>query len=307
MKKTIVPIAALGLVLAACGGSGAVVATVNGVEVTASEVEALYSADVGAVPEQQFADNLRNTIVELLVIQVAESEFGITFTPDEIEARRAELEAQVVAQSGGLSYEDFLSEQGFTNERIYRIAHQQLVAEEVEAALIEQAGAITEEELQVRYDGQLFALTEACVSHILVETEEEALAAKDRIDGGETFADVAMELGTDGTAPNGGDLGCASLGGYVPEFALAAYEAPLNETSQPVRSQFGYHLILVSERTTTPFEEVEVDLRAAMEAERGGSLVQDWLLERVTEADVTVVEEYGTWVTDPFPSVQPPA
>ena len=307
MKKTIVRFAALGMLLAACGGSGAVVATVNGQEVTASQVEALYSDDLGAVPAELFAENLLNTIVELLVVQVAETEFGITVTEDEIEERRSEIESQIEAQSGEVTYEEFLEQNGFTDERIARIAHQQLVADQVEEQLLAEEGAITDEDLQDQYDSQLMQFTEACVSHILVPTEEEAIAAKERIDAGEEFADVAMELGTDGTAPEGGELGCAALSGYVPEFAVAASEIPLNEVSEPVRSQFGFHLILVTERTTQPFDEVAADLRAAVELERGGTLVQEWLLEAVSEAEVTVDEQYGTWVTDPFPSVQPPA
>jgi parvulin-like peptidyl-prolyl isomerase len=307
VKKSILRLAALGLVLAACGGSGAIVATVNGAEVTVSDVEELYAGTPGAVPATQFAENLRNAIVELVVIQEAERAFGIVYGPDEIEARRAELEAQIVAQSGGASYEQFLEQNGFTEERIYRIAHQQLVAEAVGAELVARDGAITEEALQQRYEAAQFDLTQACVSHILVDTEEEAQAAKDRIDGGESFADVAIDVGTDGTAPNGGELGCDSLGRYVPEFALAAFEARIDEVTRPVRSQFGYHLILVTERTTEPFEAVVDDLRAGLEAEREGRLVQDWLLEVVTAADVTVDADYGTWVVNPFPTVQPPA
>lgn len=304
--KQVIRFAALGVLLAACGGAGAVVATVNGAEITTENVEALYSDGLGAVPATQFAENLRNAIVEFVVIQEAESEFGIAFTAEEVEARRAELESQVTAQSG-LTYDEFLEQNGFTDERIRRIAHQQLVAEAVEDRLLESEGAITEADIDARYEASLFDLTEACVSHILVETEEEAVAAKERIDGGEAFADVAMELGTDGTAPNGGELGCSRLSNYVPEFALGALEVPLNETSNPVRSQFGYHLILVTERTTPAKEDVVEDLRAAIEAERGGSLVQDWLLEAVTTAEVTIDERYGTWVTSPFPDVQPPA
>ncbi|HSJ28459.1 MAG TPA: peptidylprolyl isomerase [Acidimicrobiia bacterium] len=307
MKKSILRLAALGLVLAACGGSGAIVATVNGAEVSVADVEELYAGTPGAVPATQFAENLRNAIVELVVIQEAEREFGIVFGPEEIEARRAELESQIVAQSGGASYEEFLEQNGFTEERIYRIAHQQLVAEAVGAALVARDGAITEEALQARYDAALFDLTQACVSHILVETEEEAQAAKDRIDDGESFAEVAMDVGTDGTAPNGGELGCDSLSRYVPEFALAAFEAPLGEVTRPVRSQFGYHLILVTERTSESYEAVVDDLRVGLEAEREGRLVQDWLLEAVTAADVTVDADYGTWVVNPFPTVQPPA
>ena len=304
MKKML--LAALALVLGACSGSGAVVATVNGNEITVSDVEALYSQSPGAIPTQLFAENLRNTIVEVLVIDQAASQFGIEFTSEEIEARRAELELSVLAQSGGLSYEEFLEENGLTDARILRIAHQQLVAEAVEDALIAGEGAITDEALRARYDAALFDLTEACVSHILVATEEEALDAKERIDGGETFADVAAEVGTDGTAASGGELGCGPLSRYVPEFALGALEVPVNETSGPVRSEFGYHLILVTERTTSPFEDVEEDLRLSYAAERGGTLVQDWLLEKVGEAEVTVDPKYGTWVTDPFPTVLPP-
>lgn len=304
--KHIIRFAALGVLLAACSSTGAVVATVNGAEITTENVEALYAEGVGAVPAEQFAENLRNAIVEFVAIQEAETQFGITFSPEEIEARRAELESQVTAQSGA-SYDDWLEQNGFTDERVRRIAHQQLVFDAVEDKLLESEDAITDEDLDQRYEASLFDLTEACVSHILVETEEEAVAAKERIDGGEPFADVAMELGTDGTAPNGGELGCSRLSQYVPEFALGAYEVPLNETSDPVRSQFGYHLILVTERTTTPKEDVIDDLRAAIEAERAGSLVQDWLLDVVTSADVTVDEQYGTWVTAPFPNVEPPA
>ena len=311
MKYIIVRVAVLGLVLTACGGGGAVVATVNGTEITSEEVEALYSEGLGAVPAELFAENLRNTIVEYVVIQEAETRFGITFTPEEIEARVAELrtqiESQIAAQGQELTYEEFLTEQGFTEDRIYRIAHQQLVADAVETELLADAGPISDEELSDRYDAALMDLTNACVSHILVATEEEALDAKARIEAGESFADVAMELGTDGTAANGGELGCSALSQYVPEFALGAYDVPLNQTSEPVRSQFGYHLIFVTERTTTPIEEAEADLRAAAEVERAGTLVQDWLLEIVTAADVTIDEEYGTWVTDPFPTVQPPA
>ena len=307
MKKMTLRTAALALVLAACGGGGAVVATVNGAEVTTSDVEALYAEGVGAVPAEQFADNLLNAIVEFLVIDTAESEFGISFTGEEIEVRRAELEEQILSDSGGLSYEEFLDQNGFTNDRILRIAHQQLVADAVEIALVAEASPVTDEELQARYDASLFDLTEACVSHILVATEEEALAAKDRIDAGESFAEVAMDVGTDGTAEAGGELGCTPLSQYVPEFALGAYEVPLDQTSSPVESQFGFHLILVTERTTTPFEDVEDDLRRSFEAERAGGLVQDWLLEVVTAADVAIDEQYGTWVTDPFPDVLPPA
>lgn len=305
MKHSILRVAALGLVVAACGGGATIVATVNGADISLAEVEELSAGDRGSIPAQEFADNLLNTIVEHIVIDTAASDFDITFNDEEIETRRAELEEQIVA--GGTTYEEFLDQNGYTNARIARIAHQQLVANAIEEALVAAKGELTETELQERYDAALLDYTEACVSHILVATEEEALTAKERIDGGEAFADVAKDVGTDGTAPNGGDLGCAPLSRYVPEFGVAASEIPLDVTSDPVHSQFGYHLILVTERTTKTFDEARDELQASANTERGGTLVQDWLLEVVTAAEVTIGEEYGTWVTDPFPDVQPPA
>lgn len=309
MKKTI-PAVALALVLAACGAGGdVVVATVGDAEITVAEVEELYSVNgqegSGSTPEALFRENLRNAIVEEIVIAVASTDYGITFSADDIEARRASLEDQVVAQSGG-TYEDFLELQGFTDQRIRRIAHQQLVAEAIENELVTAEGAIPDEDLQDAYDQRLFELTEACVSHLLVPTEEEAEAAYDRIDAGETFEEVAMDVGTDGTAPNGGDLGCTTLNSYVVEFSTAALEQPIDVVSTPVQSEFGYHLLLVRERTTTPFEDVVDQIRASIEALRGQSLVQDWLLEVVTSAAVSIDQAYGSWVTDPAPNVVPP-
>lgn len=304
MKRLITSFAALALFVVACGGS-TVVAKVDGVDIPASEVEALSSADASAVPADQFASNLLNTIVEHIVISQAESQFGISFTDAEIEQRRSDIEDQIVSQSGG-TYDDFLTQQGFTNERILRIAHQQLVADAVQSALLAQDGAITDQDLQDAYDAGMLQFTTACVSHILVPTEEEANAAKARIDGGESFAEVAKDVGTDGTAPNGGDLGCGPLSQYVPEFGAAALELPLNTVSEPVKSQFGYHLILVTERTTQPFDDVVDQLRTQVEQTKGGTLLQDWLLSTVKAADVSVDAKYGTWVTDPYPDVQPP-
>ena len=138
-------------------------------------------------------------------------------------------------------------------------------------------------------------------------TEEEAQAALDRIEGGEAFEDVAAELGTDGTAETGGDLGCAPATNYVAEFAVATIEADLEVPTGPVQSQFGFHVILVRERTQTSLEEVRADIVAGLRSQQSTTLLSDWMLAVISGADVTVEEEYGTWELDPFPTVVPPA
>lgn len=84
-----------------------------------------------------------------------------------------------------------------------------------------------------------------CANHLLVETEEEADAALQRVIDGEPFADLAIELSTGPSGPSGGDLGCAVEGSFVPEFEAAAYAAQNGAVVGPVETSFGWHLIEV--------------------------------------------------------------
>ena len=83
-----------------------------------------------------------------------------------------------------------------------------------------------------------------CSSHILVETEEEAIAIVDELDAGADFATLAIERSTGPSGPGGGDLGCVDPISFVPEFGAAA-EANGPGITPPVQTQFGWHVILV--------------------------------------------------------------
>lgn len=113
------------------------------------------------------------------------------------------------------------------------------------------------------------------------EALEKTRQLRDRIVKGEDFAAVAKAESDDtGSGAQGGDLGSFTRGRMVPVFEEAAFSLPINEISQPVKSQFGYHLIQVQERTTQAFDSVRADIekrlrtetaRKAMEAIRAGS------------------------------------
>ena len=89
--------------------------------------------------------------------------------------------------------------------------------------------------------------------HILVETEEEAKAALDRINNGEEWGDVAAEVSTDSTASKGGDLGWFTEGTMVQEFNDAAFSQEVGTISDPVKTDFGYHLIQVIAHEEHPY------------------------------------------------------
>lgn len=113
------------------------------------------------------------------------------------------------------------------------------------------AGAVTDAALQAAYDARFkdaAPQTEYSASHILVETEEKAKELKAQLDGGADFAELAKVNSTDtGSGANGGDLGWFGLGTMVKPFEDAVVAAEMGKVSEPVKSDFGFHLILVKE------------------------------------------------------------
>lgn len=119
-------------------------------------------------------------------------------------------------------------------------------------------------------------------SHILVESEEQAKKALERLKAGESFAAVAQELSTDPTKSKGGDIGYFSKGQLLPEFEAACEKLKPGELSGVVKTSLGHHIIYLSERRAArqrPLEEVKDQIQkqlAAMHQQRQvESYVQD--------------------------------
>ncbi len=88
----------------------------------------------------------------------------------------------------------------------------------------------------------------ASARHILVDTEEECLKLKDRIDAGEDFENVARAHSNCPSKAQGGDLGQFGPGMMVKEFDEIVFSADINTLQGPVKTQFGYHLLEVTSR-----------------------------------------------------------
>ncbi|MFK7764208.1 MAG: peptidylprolyl isomerase [Roseobacter sp.] len=116
--------------------------------------------------------------------------------------------------------------------------------------------AVSEEDIRAAYDAQFadFESTEEFnASHILLETEEEAIAVKAELDGGANFIVTAREKSTGPSGPNGGDLGWFGTGMMVPSFEAATIALEVGEISDPVQTQFGWHVIQLNDmRATEP-------------------------------------------------------
>lgn len=235
---------ALGASSPARSQEDAVVATVNGQPVTEADV-ALAESELDPQfdrlsPEQRRAAAV-SAIIEIRLAASASEEKGVADEPD------------------------FQRRMAFLRERAL---HSEFVRNEV-------ANTVTDEAIRARYDKEVAAApmsNEVRASHILVKTEEEAKEIIAKLEGGADFAELAKEHSSDGSAQNGGDLGFFGPGRMVPDFEKAAFELDVGAHSrEPVQSQFGFHVIKVTDkRPQQPpaFEQVQGQIRSLMMREK---------------------------------------
>jgi peptidyl-prolyl cis-trans isomerase C len=91
-------------------------------------------------------------------------------------------------------------------------------------------------------------VTKASARHILVKTEEECSQLKNEISNGADFGEVAAQHSLCPSGKQGGELGEFGPGQMVKEFDAVVFSAPVGEVQGPVKTQFGYHLVEVTER-----------------------------------------------------------
>ena len=154
--------------------------------------------------------------------------------------------------------------------------------------------ALTPEAIQAAYDAQFEdaePMEEYNASHILVPTEEEAKAIKEAIDGGADFAATAREKSTGPSGPNGGQLGWFGTGAMVPNFEAAVIALEVGEVSDPVQTQFGWHVIVLNETRIPerpPLEDVRQELEGQVRDTALTAYIED--LEANAEVDQSGAE-----------------
>ncbi len=153
--------------------------------------------------------------------------------------------------------------------------------------------AVTEEAVIARFE----EMTEGAAptlewnaSHLLVETEEEAVAARERVEAGEEFADVARDVSTGPSGPSGGQLGWFSTGMMVPAFEEAVKLLEPGGLSGPVETQFGWHIVTLNDQRTQPLPELEA-VRREIEAALQEEAIKARLTELEAASTVTRPEE----------------
>jgi foldase protein PrsA len=159
--------------------------------------------------------------------------------------------------------------------------------------LLESQIEITDEELMAYFEENKDSLGEAeqvKASHILVKDEALATEIKQKLADGADFAELAKEYSTDeGSKENGGELGFFARGTMVTEFEDAAFTLPINQISDPVKSDYGYHIIKVEEKKEAKvanYEDSKASIKETLIEQKMDSEYSIWLEEKKKDYDI---------------------
>jgi peptidyl-prolyl cis-trans isomerase C len=159
--------------------------------------------------------------------------------------------------------------------------------------------SVTPEAARKLYDETVKSIApeaEVRARHILVENEDDAKKAYQRVKGGEDFAKVAEELSKDpGSKAEGGDLGFFSKDRMVEPFAEAAFKLEPGQIAEPVKSQFGWHVIKLEEKRNKPVPSFE-ETKEQIDTYLGRKAQQDLILGLRQKAKVERLDESGNVV-----------
>ena len=152
---------------------------------------------------------------------------------------------------------------------------------------------ITDEEMKTYFEENIDSYASAeqvKASHILVADEKTAKEIKQKLDNGEDFAALAKKYSTDeGTKANGGELGYFTKGTMVTEFDNVAFSLPVNTISDPVKTQYGYHIIKVEAKKAAQaanYEDSKAQIKETLFDQKVDSQYQTWLDSKKKSYDI---------------------
>jgi peptidyl-prolyl cis-trans isomerase C len=147
---------------------------------------------------------------------------------------------------------------------------------------------VTARHILIRFQGSQAPLRPGQKELTDAEALQKAKDLKAKIAAGAKFAEVAQAESDDvGSGANGGDLGAFGRGKMVPEFEKAAFSQPVGQVGDPVKTQFGYHLILVEKRESKPFEQAKAEIQQRIGPEQAKKGLEELKKKTVVVYDET--------------------
>lgn len=247
------------------------VATVGGEKITQKE---LNEATL-----KQYGSTVLDTLISNKVIQLEAEKEGITVSDDEIQE---EIDQLIEMYGGEEAFQQVIASNNIDEDGL----EDDIETYELTSKLMALTIDITDEEITTYYEENKESYNQAEeveASHILVEDETTAKEVLEKLKADGDFAELAMEYSTDtASSADGGNLGSFGKGEMVTEFEDAAFAMGVDEISEPIQSEHGYHIIKVTGKT----EAKEVTLED----------VKDEVYNTLLETRIN--EEYSAWITE---------
>jgi foldase protein PrsA len=251
MKKTVLTftLAASVLALGACNNSA-----------TSSEV--IATSKVGDITQNDLYKEMKSSIGDqafqlLMIEKVLDSKYKVT--KEEVDA-----EFKTDKEKLGDNFQAMLAQQGYTEDSYKKYLKLNLLQEK---ALTEDI-KVSDEEVKTAYEN---IKNEINARHVLVKDEATAKKVKAELESGKDFAEVAKKYSTEEAAQTtGGELGWFGKGQMVPAFEEVAFKLEKNVISNPVKTDFGYHIIEVTDKRTIKesFEDKKPELEKQLKLEK---------------------------------------
>ena len=239
---------------------------------------------------------LIDTFIKNKIALVKAEEYGVMATDEEVETRYKEIQQEYADE---LEFEELLFSNGYTEASYKNQIRDNLSINNVITYVLERI-EVSQSDMKAYYDANITNYQReagAEMAHILVATKEEALEVEKQYQAGNSFEELALKYGLDGTKDHGGALGYIPYESinYDQDFLNGAKILKEGEVSSPVETRYGWHLIKVTnihkEGYTIPLSEVEDEIKDAIISSKATEEVNAYMEKWQQEVTVKVNED----------------
>ncbi|MGA4720692.1 peptidylprolyl isomerase [Fictibacillus nanhaiensis] len=251
-----------------------------------ADSEAIVESKAGDITKEQFYDKMKEQYGDQVLSQMIDEmvlEDKYKVTDKEIEKETDKIKEEL---GGEDAFKQALEQNGLSDEKQLK--------ERIKSMLLNEKAAtegvkVSEAEMKKTFEEKY--KTEVKASHILVDDEKTAKEVQKKLNEGGDFAKLAEEYSKDpGSKSKGGDLGFFGKGAMVPEFDKVAFTLEKGKTSDLVKSDYGYHIIKVTDKRENKFEDKKEQIEQELKQQKAKPITE--ILESLKKkADVKVKDK----------------